>query len=313
MGVKRQVFASNSERGNFYKLSRQWGDRYRIYHNLPFLNIFDAKNIIDFSVWPIKAIKIDEVELSRLKKTSVDYTLCNEADEPLICIDFDGFQDGYNVGTKYHFETAPDGWKEIIYDLKLKVAHGSLFPYFVVGSKEFAELSSDIRLTIVDGIIGEVLSKKASSAKFAETFNPEEIGFTQAEFDECDPGTQHELIQDWVIGVEVEMDFEHNPICRKAAELSRELGISGHSFQYIDPPGVSKATSISERARLLDTALYKGAKVSIDSKDHGKIEASVTLPNFKTPFFSGLGLVEEIALVLALQKMKNLAKRKPNY
>ena len=309
MGVQKQVFASNAERGNFYKLSKQWGGKYRIYHNLPFLNIFDAKGLIDFSGWPLKSISIDDMALSRLKKTSVDFTLCDDSDEPLVCIDFDGYQEGYNVGTKYHFRTASNGWKEIIYDLKLKVAHGSLFPYFVLSSREFADLSPDIRLTIVDGIIGEVLAKKATTAKFAETFNPEEIGYTQDEFDEIDPGTQQELIQDWVIGVEVEMDFEHNPIHRKTAELSMEIGHYSHSFEFIHPPEIDKAKSLKERAKLLDSALYQGAKVTIDSPVWGKVEASVTLPNFKTPYFSGLGLAEEIAHILVLHKLRNLIRK----
>lgn len=312
MGVKKQVFASNAERGNFYKLSQQWGGKYRIYHNLPFLIIFDTNDIKDVSNRSMKLITIDDVEYSRLKKTSVDYTLCNENDEPLLCIDFDGFQEGYNIGTKYHFEAASDRWKETIYNLKLKVAHGSSFPYFVMGSKEFKELSPDIRLTLVDGIIGEVLASKASRAKFAEGFSPEEIGFTQEQFDEFDPETRHDLIQDWVIGVEVDMDFEHNPIHNKSAELSRELGIYSYSLEYVTSPEVGKAIGLNEKVKLLNAALYIGAKVSIDSKDHGKIEALVTMRNFKTPHFSGLGLAEEIALILALQKLKKLMKKRPN-
>lgn len=315
MGVKKQVFASNAERGNFIKLKRQWGSKYNIYHNLPFLHIFDTENVKDISDRSWKHLKFSKIEMSRLKKTSVDYTFCNEADEPLICIDFDGYQEGYNIGTKYHFETAKDPWKETIYDLKLKVAHGSwahgwFFPYFVLGSKEFKDLPPDIGLTIVDGIIGEVLASKASRAKFAEGFNPEEIGFTQEQFDEFDPDTRHELIQDWIIGVEVEMDFEHNPIYKKSAELSHELGILGHSVQGIRPPEVDKAANWEERIKLFNTAFYYGAKVGIDSKDQGKIEASITLRNFKTPHFSGIGLAEEIALILALLKLKNLRKRK---
>ncbi len=276
---------------------------------MPFLNIFETKTLIDFSAFPLKSISIDDVELSRLKKTSVDYTLCDDSDKPLVCIDFDGYQEGYNVGTKYHFRTATNGWKEIIYDLKLKVAHGSLFPYFVLSSKEFADLSSDICLTIVDGIIGEVFAKKATSAKLSETFNPEEIGFTQEQFDEIDPSTQHELIQDWVFGVEIEMDFEHNPIHRKTAELSMELGSPSHNFEFIYPPEVDKARNYKERARLLDSALYQGAKVTIDSPSFGKIVAGVKIPNFKTPYFSGLGLAEEIAHFLALQKLRRRMKK----
>lgn len=309
MGVQKQVFASNAERGNFYKLSRQWGNKYRVYHNLPFLHIFDTKNLIDVSDGLLKPLTIDEIEVSRLKKTSVDFTLCGENDEPLVCIDFDGFQEGYNVGTKYHFESAANPWKEIIYNLKLKVAHGSYFPYFVLGSKEFADLSDDIRLTITDGIIGEVLSSRATRGKFAERFNPGEIGYTQEEFDELDPSDRQDIIQDWVIGVEVDNDFEFNPIHNKAAELSRELEIFDYSLEYIYSPEVNRATDLKERLKRLGSVRYQGAKVTIDSPIYGKIESSVTIPNFKTPHFSGLGLAEEIAHILTLQKLKTLKKK----
>jgi hypothetical protein len=136
MPVSRNVFASQSERSNFYKLSRVWGDKYRIYHNLPFLNVFPVKvsdTLFDLSQLPPRPITITNLERNRLKKTSIDYTLCNQDDAPLICIEFDGLQQGYNLGTQYRTtdETADSAdtpsWREQILGLKLRVAHGSFF------------------------------------------------------------------------------------------------------------------------------------------------------------------------------------------
>lgn len=98
MRVKQHVFGSFSERGNYYKLIRQWSKDYYIYHNLPFMNIFD----IDKKM--IKKLKLSESQIDFLKKTSIDYTLCDLEDKPIVCIEFDGLQQGFNLGTKYYPE-----------------------------------------------------------------------------------------------------------------------------------------------------------------------------------------------------------------
>jgi hypothetical protein len=72
MGVNSNAFASKSEQQNFYKLRRTWGEKYLIYHNLPFLNVFNPKDLIDISDWKnIREITLTDVEFARLKKTSM--------------------------------------------------------------------------------------------------------------------------------------------------------------------------------------------------------------------------------------------------
>ena len=184
MGAKDHVFSSNAERGNYYKLSRQWGTGYRIYHNLPFLNVFDTKNLLNarkFGDWhhlldanEPDTLSVGDVDFNRLKKTSIDYTVCDTNDRPLLCIEFDGIRDGFNVGTEYRFDGPPDPWRELITGLKLRVAHGSMFPYFVVGYNHFKDLSPGVQLTMVDGIIGEVLSSMETKERIGEGFDPED-------------------------------------------------------------------------------------------------------------------------------------------
>jgi len=144
MGVKKHVFGRSAERTYYYKLSRQWGQQYRLHHNLPFLNVFDTSNLIDVTGWPQppRRFRLTDIEFNRLKKTSIDYTLCDEHDIPLVCLEYDGMQEGFNVGTSYRSPEPSDPWRDEIMSLKLRVAHGSQFPYFVLGSRYLNDLSA---------------------------------------------------------------------------------------------------------------------------------------------------------------------------
>jgi len=307
MGIKHQVFASKSERRNFYKLSRQWGKAYRLYHNLPFLMVLDPTNLFDLSSFPPKPTTITEFEFNRLKRTSIDYTLCDLDDHPILSIEFDGMNEGFNVGTTYRADHQPEPWREQITELKLRVAHGSVLPYFVLGSKHFKDLAPDMKLTFVDGIIGEVLAKRAVSERFAAGFNPTEVGFTGKDFEELDPFSRDCVVQDWVIGVEVEADMTHNPIYRLRADLDERAGHPSWSQHFLEYPNVPSGLSLKERAHRIDKAILKGAHCAIEVGEES-IERTVWLPNFKTPMFSGLGLLEELAHLLALLEL--LARQK---
>lgn len=305
MGVRKSVFASKAERKAFEHLSRNWGERYRLYHNLPFLNVFDIGNLIEWTGSSLRQITVDSIDLSRLKKTSIDFTLCDEADAPLVCIEFDGLCDGFNVGNEYHTEYPPDGpWREIIMNLKLKVAHGSLFPYFVMGSPQFERLSKVAEVAIVDGVIGDVLAHKAASERIRNGFKPDEVGMSQDDFDELSPPQQHELIQDWVFGVEIEADFEHNPIYRACAALADQLHVLGHSVKWLEYPSADGAKTIAERRELLDKARLIGSTVTVKHPTLGEKSATLMLPNFKTLGASPLTLFEEIAHFLALDQLR---------
>lgn len=315
MGVNKNVFASRSERLNYYKLRRTWGKDYRIYHNLPFLNVFNPCELVDMSAgWQAMGqLTLNDVDLARLKKTSIDYTVCDRQDNPILCVEFDGLQEGFNVGTSYHprssFDPYVTPWRQQITELKLKVAFGSMFPYFVVGSKQFGDLSPEIKLTMVDGIIGAVLAQKAAAVRL-QAFDPTEAGYSQEEFGLLSSHDQHEIVQDWVIGVEVDADFEHNPITRKAWELLVNSRSRSHSSKYLTYPDADLAKSAEERGTLIDNALLEGCEVVLHTDDVGDVRAVAWLPNFKAIGFSGLGLLEELAMLLAAARVKKVREAK---
>jgi hypothetical protein len=236
-----------------------------------------------------------------------------------LCIEFDGIKDGFNVGPEYRFEGPPDPWRELITGLKLKVAHGSAFPYFVVGYDHFKDLSDDIQLTMVDGIIGEVLTNLETHHRIGQGFDPEEVGWTQGDFENLPPDEQHEVIQDWVIGVEVEAEMKNNPISIKLAELERKVPLHC-ACTWLSYPNADNAKSLEERRRLLDNAVSKGCRCTLNGGtiiENGKvidlpcrcgpIRVTVWLPNFKTPGCgSMLSLVENLSKLVALEKARKL-------
>lgn len=302
MGVNESVFGSRAERANFQKLESRWGDRYDLWHNLPFLNIFTRESLIDPDSSDFRMLTISDIEWQKLKKTSVDYVLCDrERDKPLVCIEFDGMHDGFSFGRQYlpGIENSSP-WRHEITTLKLKVAHGSLFPYFVVGSRHFADISPRVRCCIVDGIIGGVLAKNAMSDRFARGFTAADVGLTDAEWNTLRPWDQDELIQHVAMTVEIENDFEHNPIYAEVARLRGEIGWPGVSHRFVDPPGAKRAPS----GRLLEEKPLIGAEHTIRTDDVGTVTRTAWLPNFHAPGFTGYGLVEEIAHLMVLDEVR---------
>jgi hypothetical protein len=308
MGVAKSVFASRAERANFQKLQSRWGDQYDLWHNLPFLNLFTRDGLIDPDSADLRSLTISDIEWQRLKKTSVDYVLCDrEHDAPLICIDFDGIQDGFSAGREYRPRAEnPSPWRDVITSLKLKVAHGSLFPYFVVGWREFADISPTIRRSIVDGVIGEVLAKQAVSDRFARGLTEADTGMAEEEWDALPPWDRREIMEDVAMSIEIDADFEHNPLYAEVAKLWSELGHPAGSHRFVDAPGTRRAPS---GQRLEEPALF-GAEYTIRTDDVGTVTRTAWLPNFRAPGFVGLGLVEEIAHLLALAEVRRLRDRR---
>jgi len=308
MGVKDTVFASKAEKKNFSKLGRVWKKDYTLYHNIPFLNILTLDDLVDFSDWKNpEPISLSEAEIDALKHASIDYVLCDSEDSPLLAIEFDGLQDGFSVGTDYHtgqVSGRQTPWRREKTELKLKVAHGSHFPLFVVGSEHFKDITPHSNLTIVDGVIGSVFSSTATQKEISKGFRPETMGISQEEFDNLSPDEQHDVIQDWVIGVEADIELENNPVSRLRAKEVYRLNVTRSQTEYLQYPAIPKDFSLDERAKLFRGTLLQGARVTFFTSVHGDIVGEAWVPNFNVVGYSPIGLAEDIAALLALDKLR---------
>jgi hypothetical protein len=317
MSTKRTVFGSKSERDNYYKLCRTWGDKYHIFHNLPFLNVFDRSNLIEILQTPpfFAPLELTDTEFNRLKKTSIDFTLCDMNDNPILCIEFDGMQQGINVGYNYFPDPnnplPQDQWRKAITELKIKVALGSMFPFFVVGSEQFRDITPEIKLTIIDGIIGSVLAKIAFTKTISRGFKPEAVGYSPDAFADLPDCLQQELIQDWVWGIEAETELENDPLDRLRWSTEREGIGDSYRTEYLTYPNLDHLT-IQDRARALDNVHLHGCRVTLHTPEFGDIAATAWVPNFKTIHFSGLTIAENIAYILAKENLRRKRMAKGN-
>jgi hypothetical protein len=120
---------------------------------------------------------------------------------------------------------------------------------------------------------------------------------SQEDFDRLDPFQQTEIIEDWVIGIEVSADCTYNPIIAKVVELSAQLGVT-----------VYRTTFLNDKELNPDEWVWVGSGVEGPG---GSASAQVCLPNFKTPFcFFTVHIAEEIARLLALEKLRKQVKQR---
>ena len=289
MGVRKTVFGSKEEKKYYTKLQKTWGNKLKIYHNMPFLNIFTAKDeLIDENY---NNFRISEEEYDKLKKTSIDFVICDKKDKPIVCIEFDGLQQGFNVGTNYITSCKQKG-RKIFLELKLRVAYGSSFPYFILGSEQFKGLSDSVYLTIADALIGEVLSTQACKDNTSSGFNPSNCGYSDEEFENFSEEQQREIIEDWFVNIELEADYQHNPIFQKVAKLTRVTKYSGHSILFLNE---------DER----DSEIWTWVECEVKNVKYGNASAKVYLPNFNAPScYFIVHIAIEIAQLLALEKIK---------
>jgi hypothetical protein len=214
MKVRESIFGSNSERKNYYRLLRRWGKDYHIHQNHPFLMLFD--------------VSPDEVGgkqfFNYLAKTSIDYLICDENDKPLIGIDFDGMQQGKNIGDKYVPSKGFDEKRAWGFETKLRIAAQANFPYLVVGDEEF-DLISGTRFTLIDCLVGTFLAKNAFDREFSfenfEVFLNSHYELTLEQYEALNSEEQRELVKDFGITTEVHTELDNNPLVEERWRIQR--------------------------------------------------------------------------------------------
>lgn len=312
MKIRDSVFGSPPERDLYGTLKSRWADKFNLYPSLPFTNIID-----------IQGADIKEGEKQYLFKTSVDFTLCGkEADKPIMCIEFDGLGHGFSHEGKYiRVRQTKDPFREMKFDLKLRLTRKVSYPYIIVSIEEAQPFSEDLELTMVDGLIGRILAKK----RFEELLNERKKELARVDLDSFidfvetkgmyeahgQQYTSNDYIQDRIRYLEVMADSEYNPVSRQAWLLRNQLtklGIcEGEAGKYVEEPpapvlrDISDVETLEKRLRVLNDPLTKvGCEVSFKVKGLQKeVSSKVFIRNFGS---DSVSLAKEIATLLAAKK-----------
>ena len=314
MALKKTVFGSKSEEDVFNHLNSIWGEKIKIYHNLPFYSIID-KDTVDLKKYVSYVGKWKKI----LLMTSVDFVICNKKNKPLMCIEFDGMTGGYNKGTDV-FQDREDILRKKKLELKLKIAKDEGLPFYIISYPETTELKNtlsksdidSINLTVVDGIIGQTMKN---------TYLNDEIDKSLEDYndylDSMDTEWEKdELIYNLVLDADVKLEFEWDPIAIKAAVLEGVLSekniISTRGWRYLFKPELPDAKldvnnffdieRLKRRIEAFKRAEWQGCEVYCDTPD-GKIVRQVWIRNFEGTGASSISIVENIADLLVFSEI----------
>lgn len=295
MILKKSIFDGYNEKKLFKHLESMWKDNFNIYPQLPFSKIFD----ID------KLKNINENQRNFLFKTNIDYTICDKEDKPLMCIEFDGWSHGYNRGSE-HIQITEDKLRKKKLELKIEIAMENHFPFYIISYPEKMYLSEKIHLTVIDGIIGEIIAKR----NFREKIN-EYLEDSKEMLNSISEYERYEYIQDLVVSTEIELELTWNPISNKAAEmienLSNEGIISTKFCKHLTKPELPEIKNffdvegLGKSLKSWKDIEWQGCEVSFQTP-RGKVTQQAWVRNFEGMLASPIIIVENIAELLALYK-----------
>jgi hypothetical protein len=201
--VRTNVFGSRPEREAFERLKSRWSPRFEIYPNLPLANIFEVPT------------NLTALEQNFFLKTSVDYTLCRPDGAPVLSVEFDGMGAGFSRGQKYvgaRPTRDPNRAKKL--DFKLRLADEAFYRLLVVSFDETNTVDAEDELSILDGIIAQVVVRERIGELVADL---------NEEIEQSGRTLSDDEAQDLLLEFEVEAEMENDPFERRIGEFEIEL------------------------------------------------------------------------------------------
>ena len=303
MKLNRTIFASRSEEKVFKSLESKWSPQFKLLPSLPLSVLFR-----------LEANDVTKGEEQYFYSTSVDYTLCDSANRPLLSIEFDGIGGGFSRNGVYiPGRVSVDPMRKVKLDFKLSCAAKIDYPFFVVSYDEAESLDQDDTLMILDAVIGQVLARKEFLRKIkelADEYHIELVEATSLENHEL----KQEVTEDMLTSCEVESELKMDPVARKGAEYSGlclGLGVGSYSLSYLSDPalpdfnGIEDIEGLKARIEAMKLTVREGCQIIIEMPNK-KIEKTVWVRNLESYGVSSYSIARNIAEYLGFKKAYSL-------
>ena len=302
MKVRKVIFGSKSERELFNVLHSHWSKQFDLCPSLPLASILDVGDE-----------SLSDGERGLVYKTSVDDTLCTKQGGPLISVEFDGMCHGFSKAGEF-IQVVPssnDPNRKRKLDLKLRLCNAVGYPLLVVSYDEKNPIGEGTTLTIVDGLIGQVLANR----QFRDTLG-QTLEANRGWFEPVPSHEQHEVIQELVIDAEVLAALAWNPLAKKAAQLEHEAWEKGlwksHSVESLSDPELPISADIladpeaTERfIEVIQNTQFRRMGCRMTAKTpEGDVTETAWVRNFDG--YAGVspgGLAEDIATLILAQRL----------
>jgi len=316
MGVKATVFGSRAEGSYFHKLNARWGDKYKLYHNLPYTNVFDLHEGLNRCAISGKTLTLSHSQWQYLLKTSIDYVLCDVDDKPIMCLEYDGLQEGFGAGTQYFpNQTSADTNRSWKMKFKLDVANTFDFLYLVLASRHLEDIEQGSKISIADAIVGEWLVYQELMKEANYFFAPKKIGLTRSEYEKLTPKEQDECKVRWtnkwltwekVSAKLAELSPLQQMLKQEFSKIGTLDGMAISCFVYYNDERKKQPFCVGhpmfDNRNFGDAILY-GERHRVHHRGH-EAEAEAWIPVIKLPNFWGFEVVlRDLVSFLALHRL----------
>jgi len=297
MSIRESIFGGYHEAETYKHMKSVWNDQVIIYPQIPFACILN-----------IDTLNVTKNEREFLLKTSIDYTVCEKINgKPLLCIEFDGMGHGYNRNGQY-IQVTPDTKRKWKLNMKLRIAQENHFPFYIISYEEKKYLVEKIHLTVIDGIIGQTLSK----LNFNDVLQ-EYVDDSRSIIDALDEHEKHDYIQDLVISAEVVSEIKWDPIVRKTGELDallrkNNININKWGYRYLEKPELPEMKSfddietLQKRIEKMKDVEWVGCEAYCETPK-GIIYERAWIRNFEGDIASPIVIVNNIVELMLLYKV----------
>jgi hypothetical protein len=180
-----------------------------------------------------------------------------------------------------------------------------------MGSSHFQVIDSADKLAIVDCVIGSVLSNKEMDRRFSEGFEPEEMGYTEEQFERLSKRAQNAVLEDWCVGVEANSIFMKNPLFKAKWELLLKLDVHRWGQGLVEDPRLIGVSDPEMRSQIIGSSTVVGAHAWVELPSGKQFNATVWIPDFKVPGYSPYGFIDDLAVYVALKRAER--KRSKHY
>lgn len=219
---RKNIFDSSSEMHVFQHLQSMWSEYVMVSHHIPVTSVFPFEELQKH---------LTRKEFDYIQKTSFDFVVISKekADYgiPLLCIEFDGLAGGYSSEDGYtpkHPDVVP--YRKLKMDCKMKICKLMKMPFVIVSYPEIEK--TERHVTILDGIIGQVLADRAFMQEFQK-----QIAENHEEFLSMPPIDRQSYF-DWIeCDATVATDMKYNPILRGVYEMSTDLSLNKIGFSLV--------------------------------------------------------------------------------
>lgn len=265
-GMERSptIFDSAAERALFQELQSRWAPKLQLFAQVPLAKLIRLQ--------PRDERLLRPRHRRYFLSAHVDFTFCWPGGRPLLSVELDGVGGGFSREWQYiPKRVTPDPNRDWKLNFKLRAAARVDYPLIVIPTEETARLDEAESLTILDGIVGQLLSREAERELVEEM-----VDDAADKLAGMDPAQAYDYAQDLVLQAGVIADLEHDPLALAIAEeQTRCERALGHGYGYslglplYDPPAPCSAAfpppteELRARLRAIKQAARVGARVAV--------------------------------------------------